>query len=449
MHSLITQHISAKALSNRVDGKPLIIGITGQDASGKTHLGRELVDQLKESGIDSVLIQVDDFHRTRAERYDPTMSEPQAYLNRSFDFEKLVSKILDPLSRNAHIDTTLWHLDLATDSHIKERRYVIQPTSVVVVEGVLLLRPDVRKYLDFTVYVHADRESILDRAYIRDVPEQGDDVMRKYDTKYMPAQREHLDMNPPRLHSNMIVDNSRWQDARPLPLYSSIDELFAAKRPRILLFDFWETLVPLPATTKRRAFFETAATLDEDPRLLRPMWTATRHHRETQDFDLYLQWLASTLGRNWSLDTRESAARARRRIHGEMIQRAASDVIPKLDRLRAAGARLGLVSNCTSDLREMLEETKLLSRFDSLALSAETGFMKPDTRIYAASIRALPKENTPVVYIGDGSDAELDGAFDAGLEVVRLNTEDNSTWPWTTATTLEFIVDSYERNNAA
>ncbi len=445
----IVKQIAVEATAHRPRGRPLIIGVTGQDASGKSFLGEELHAYLSDVGYQTVLVHVDDFHRPKNQRYDPDLAEHDAYLQKSFDFDSLIEAILRPARMRGEVDATLTHLDLPSDSYTRQRHYFAGPGSIVVVEGVFLLRPDTRRYLDYIVYVHTDAETIRDRAYLRDVPEQGADVMRKYESKYLRAQRIHLDKNPPQRHADIVVDNTVWRRARALPFSSTVEKLFNDARPVAMLFDLWETLVPFPREEKRRAFFATAEILGEDPRLLRPAWESTRRQRETGDLKVYIHRLGNELGRNWRPVAIEEAMRVRQRIHGRLFKVAAETVVPALRTLRSAGAALGLVSNCTSDVRAMLTESGLLEEFEAVGLSAELGVMKPDVRIYQAVTRLLGEENMQICYIGDGSDAELAGASQAGLHPVRLNRLDNAAWPGSAATSLEEIVAAYERTTSS
>ncbi|WP_322477282.1 HAD-IA family hydrolase [Microbacterium testaceum] len=441
------QDLAAKIRTERDTRRPYIVGITGQDASGKSMLAAELTEHLKtEPSNDVILVHVDDFHRPRAQRYDPTLSESDAYLHRSFHFDQLESTILAPLRRNERLDAHVSHLDLVSDTYTNNRHYMAGPDSIVILEGVLLLQPELRRYFDLTVFVHADRETILDRAFTRNVPLEGHDVMRKYDVKYLPAQKQHLQDYPPQSAVDIVVDNSVWATPTALPFADGTETLFQRRTPEAIIFDLWETLIPLPATMKRRAFFATADALGEDHRLLRTAWAATRRRRETVELSQYLSELAEELDRPWSPAAIEGAMLARRRIHGEAVANAAPSIAVLLNRLRDHGARLGLISNCSSDMRSTLETNGLARCFDSITLSAEIGCMKPEPRIYAKAISNLQVTNpADAVYAGDGSDAELVGAYRAGLHPIRLNRQDATSWPGTTSTTLTQLVTDFEK----
>lgn len=111
----------------------------------------------------------------------------------------------------------------------------------------------------------------------------------------------------------------------------------------------------------------------------------------------------------------EAALEERRRIHGAAFARISSDAETTLRRLRTGGVRIGLVSNCTADVSDMLAGSALGGLFDVEIFSATAGMMKPDPRIYLLAAESLGVEPQRCLYVGDGSDHELSGAAAAGM----------------------------------
>ena len=77
------------------------------------------------------------------------------------------------------------------------------------------------------------------------------------------------------------------------------------------------------------------------------------------------------------------------------------ELVACIDRLRARGLRVGLLSNFSTDLRAMVVQQDLLRRFDALAISAEIGVMKPDPAAYRAVLAMLGMEAQTCVFIDD------------------------------------------------
>lgn len=205
--------------SSKARKGPTVVGITGIDTSGKTTLSAKIADALRARDKCVVVVHVDDFHNERSERYITGVPEPTQYYRHSIDFDRLITEILRPVKQFGQLDIVLTLLDLHSDSWTLERRYTVRNDTVVLVEGVFLLRPEVRQWIDLIIYVDISETEVLRRAQKRDVPAQGRDVMRKYATKYLPAQREYLKRYPPRNFADFIINNDDW--TAPVLLTSS------------------------------------------------------------------------------------------------------------------------------------------------------------------------------------------------------------------------------------
>ena len=98
--------------------------------------------------------------------------------------------------------------------------------------------------------------------------------------------------------------------------------------------------------------------------------------------------------------------------------RAYPEVPAALERLRAAGARLAVVSNWDVSLHDVLERTGLRGLLDAVVISAELGVAKPDPAIFLAALDRLGATVADAMHVGDSPDADVAGARAAGLEVV-------------------------------
>lgn len=98
------------------------------------------------------------------------------------------------------------------------------------------------------------------------------------------------------------------------------------------------------------------------------------------------------------------------------------DVVPALEKLSAAGLRLGTVTNAFSPsrLRDIeLAGHGLLRYFQACRLTAaDVGYLKPHPRIFHEALRRLQAEPEEVVYVGDNPVADIAGAQAAGLRAI-------------------------------
>ncbi len=92
-----------------------------------------------------------------------------------------------------------------------------------------------------------------------------------------------------------------------------------------------------------------------------------------------------------------------------------------LDRLRAAGYRLGVVSNSDGRAEEGLEAAGLRGYFEVVIDSQLVGFEKPDPRIFEAALRRMALSADEALYVGDIYEVDVVGARRAGMDVVLLD----------------------------
>jgi putative hydrolase of the HAD superfamily len=91
-----------------------------------------------------------------------------------------------------------------------------------------------------------------------------------------------------------------------------------------------------------------------------------------------------------------------------------------LGRLRAAGLRLGVVSNSDGRVEHALREAGLRDYFDVVIDSSLIGLEKPDPRIFLAALDALGVRPDEALYVGDLYEVDVVGARAAGIEAVLL-----------------------------
>jgi putative hydrolase of the HAD superfamily len=91
------------------------------------------------------------------------------------------------------------------------------------------------------------------------------------------------------------------------------------------------------------------------------------------------------------------------------------DVRPCLVRLRAAGLVVGLVSNTSRDLDEVLETFDLGDLVDGAVTSSQVGLFKPAPEIFAAALACVGAAAGETVMVGDSYGDDVAGALAAGL----------------------------------
>lgn len=188
---------------------PFVVGITGVDTAGKTRFTQALGAFIAAQDRAVETIQLDDFHHPRHVRRSGP-DEIENYYQNTFDLERLQALLLRPIREQHRVSTINMVLDLETDQYTQARRYNVEPGTLVLLEGVFLMRPELAPYIDYMVYLDITPEQVLQRADVRDRPRFGAEIIERYRSKYLPAQMRYLAIYPPEEHANLIVDNTDW-----------------------------------------------------------------------------------------------------------------------------------------------------------------------------------------------------------------------------------------------
>ncbi|HVX97864.1 MAG TPA: HAD family hydrolase [Polyangia bacterium] len=99
-----------------------------------------------------------------------------------------------------------------------------------------------------------------------------------------------------------------------------------------------------------------------------------------------------------------------------------------LERLRAAGFRLAIVSNSEGTIDAMLTEVGLKPYFETIIDSAIVGSVKPDPRIFQIALERLDVPPSDAVMIGDLPTADVFGPRVLGIRAALVDPHDIHAW---------------------
>jgi putative hydrolase of the HAD superfamily len=97
------------------------------------------------------------------------------------------------------------------------------------------------------------------------------------------------------------------------------------------------------------------------------------------------------------------------------------DVVPALEALLARGVRLGILSNFSSNLEDVLRLMGVHQYFSFFVVSALVGVEKPDPRIFDLLVQAADRPANEILYVGDSLFHDVEGAERAGLAAVLVD----------------------------
>lgn len=186
--------------------KTLIVGIDGLGGAGKSTMVNSLKLQLQKNNYHLVVLHIDDFIHQRYIRYNESKEEWYCYYNIQWRYDYLIKEILVPIQEGTGIDKQIELYEKEKDSYILEP-IKIPRGSILLLEGMFLQRIELRKYLDYIVYLEVPKEVRLNRVINRDMyigdPE---DIKSKYERRYFPAEDKYIEEYAPAKNADFVLN---------------------------------------------------------------------------------------------------------------------------------------------------------------------------------------------------------------------------------------------------
>ncbi|MFC5973026.1 uridine kinase [Halomarina salina] len=177
-----------------------VIGIAGGTGAGKTAVAREVKDAVGEA---VTRIPLDNYYRDLShlpmdEREDVNYDHPSA-----FEWDLLADHVA-ALLRGESVEMPQYDF---TAHNRKPERLTVEPSAVIVVEGILsLYESDLRDLFDLCVYVQTDADVRILRRIQRDVIDRGrelEGVMDQYLGTVKPMHEQFIE--PTKKHADIII----------------------------------------------------------------------------------------------------------------------------------------------------------------------------------------------------------------------------------------------------
>jgi putative hydrolase of the HAD superfamily len=92
-----------------------------------------------------------------------------------------------------------------------------------------------------------------------------------------------------------------------------------------------------------------------------------------------------------------------------------------LDRVRARGVRVAIVSNSEGMLERLFAQLGVAKHFDTVVDSARVGVEKPDPRIFAIAIERCAATPARTLHLGDSVATDVRGAQAAGIRCALVD----------------------------
>lgn len=203
---------------------PLVVGIAGGTASGKTTVARKVREALADCRV--AFIDQDSYYRDLADM--PLEERRQVNFDHPDAFETdLLVRHLQELKAGRAVDKPVYDFRTCT-RHPEVVR--VDPGDIILIEGILVLHmKEVRDELDVKIYVDADDDLRILRRLTRDIKDRGfnfDSVVSQYLRSVRPMHMGFVE--PSKHHADIIVPHGGNNEI-------AINMLVGALRARLAL----------------------------------------------------------------------------------------------------------------------------------------------------------------------------------------------------------------------
>lgn len=192
-------------------------------------------------------------------------------------------------------------------------------------------------------------------------------------------------------------------------------------RPRAVLFDLFDTLVPAMATG--HAIPPTWEDLGIPLEAYQKRWFENHDGRATgriKDPVEVLRVVAHDIDPAISLEKLTWAAERRARRFEGVLTQVDPATVAAVARLKASGVRIALVSNACVGEIEAWPQSPLARHFDAAVFSCDVGLVKPDRAIYEEALIRIGVPGEEAIFVGDGGSDEHRGARALGMGTVLI-----------------------------
>ncbi|MFT3862465.1 uridine kinase [Micropruina sp.] len=187
-----------------------MVAIDGVDGAGKTTFADELAAELTDAGLSVIRISFDDFLNPPTIRHRQGRNSPEGFVADTYDYERFIDDVLDPLGPEGCGRYRAKSYDPATESPLSPPWQVAPDQAVVIVDGMFLHRNRLRnargrKIWDLSVWLEVPFEVSVHRLAQRDGTP--DDPNDQRIARYVEGQKLYIAMIHPADRADLVIDN--------------------------------------------------------------------------------------------------------------------------------------------------------------------------------------------------------------------------------------------------
>ncbi len=214
---------------------------------------------------------------------------------------------------------------------------------------------------------------------------------------------------------------------------------------KAVIFDLFDTLIYIDWNNYNKFRGELADFIGAPVDEIGFIWRKYRTKRctgEIENLSEMIEILLDELGKKIDKDKLDQIIALEEKTLKDSI-RFYPDVEVMLEKLKANGYELGLLSNASHNVGNVMEMLSWRDYFDHVILSYKVGMVKPDPRIYILMLGRMDYIADECLFVGDGGSMELDGAKKVGMITVKA-AQANQDATETRSKNADYIVESIQ-----
>ncbi len=189
---------------NSYTAKTVILGLDGPGGAGKSTLAQSLSDSLSAEGRNTVVFHIDDFIHPRAVRYNDAYPQWEQYYYLQWRYDYFMREVIGKIKAGKPLSPIELY-DKENDTY-KLTAFDVPEGSVVIAEGVFLMREELAGAFDSVVYMDVPKETRLQRVLERDgYIGSRDEIQKKYDERYFPAEDYYISTCKPTERADLVI----------------------------------------------------------------------------------------------------------------------------------------------------------------------------------------------------------------------------------------------------
>jgi putative hydrolase of the HAD superfamily len=193
-----------------------------------------------------------------------------------------------------------------------------------------------------------------------------------------------------------------------------------------VIFDLFGTLIDNASPDQLRRLFRDPATgLGGDPDEFATAWLGIYHDRAVGRLGSVaneIRHVCDLVGLQPTPEQLDCVLDLRLQAFREQSEPRAT-VLDTLAKLRSAGLKTGLISDCGSEVPDIWPDLALAPLLDMTVFSCCVGATKPDPSLYTLACERLSVEPSRCLYVGDGGSRELTGALSIGMRPILIRVD--------------------------